>query len=295
MKKLYILILSLIWTGNTFAQDLIVTEKGDSIHCSINSVKKDHIYFSFKHKKSNEIRNTLLPLIDITQYQYNFYKTKEVPESYKKNTQRKGKSFQILINGGYSYRTAKIDKRADELEKDYIKGLKSGYHFGADFTYYFAETYGIGLKFNQSKASNRLNNLIFTDDSENSINGVLEDNISILFIGPFYTTRYFIGKNNNALYANLALGYIGYSNNATYIDQKFELTGRTFGSALDFGFDLTIAKNLGLDLRLSMVGGVLKGYERKNSNGSSVTISLEKENYESLHRIDVSLGLRYTL
>ena len=76
--------ITLVWFVNSFttlfAQDLILTNQGDSINCKITKVKTDNIYFTFKHK--DEFRSTLLPLADIVTHQFNFYQTGEVKEEY---------------------------------------------------------------------------------------------------------------------------------------------------------------------------------------------------------------------
>jgi hypothetical protein len=60
MKFLFTLMFFLTYLTNVRSQDLIVTEKGDSLNCKITQIKSKYIYFTFKYE--NEIRNTLLPL-----------------------------------------------------------------------------------------------------------------------------------------------------------------------------------------------------------------------------------------
>lgn len=58
-----------------YAQDLIVTNLGDSLNCKISRVKDTRIYFTFEHH--GEMRKTLYPLDKVTFYDYNYYKKKQ--------------------------------------------------------------------------------------------------------------------------------------------------------------------------------------------------------------------------
>jgi hypothetical protein len=68
-------------------------------------IKKDNIYFTFRHK--DEIRSTLLPVGEIKYYQLNFFKNSEVPRE-RVIGNRIYKHFRIALNGGYGYRTNKM-------------------------------------------------------------------------------------------------------------------------------------------------------------------------------------------
>ncbi len=90
---------------------------------------------------------------------------------------------------------------------------------------------------------------------------------------------------------NLSLGYLGYVNNKTVID-RYQMTGGTVGLALDLGYDIGLSKNLSLGFQISSVTGMLSKY--KWNDGAAIrTIQLEKGEYESLNRLDFSVGLRY--
>lgn len=296
MKKILILI-AILFTSNIVlqAQDLIVTKKGDSINCKITKLKKESIHFIFKHKKSNEIRNTLLALNDVTKYQYNFYKTKEISDNYKSTGSTESK-FQFDIYGGYSYRTSKIEEGQEDFLIDYIKGLKSGYHFGIDATYFMSESMGFGLKFNKSMASNHLNNVyVYNEDTEIIGEGFIEDNISLTFLGVTYVSKLVHGEKENAFYYGLGLGYLGYYNKKEIVIESIKLKGSTFGTSFDVGYNFSISPKLALGLRFSAIGGRLFRVTTEYSNGTTEVFKYPDNNYESLYRIDLSIGLVYNL
>jgi hypothetical protein len=288
MKKLLLLIAFYICLSPVFSQDLIVTDKNDSINCKITKVRKDNVYFTFRHK--NEIRSTLLPVAETKHYQFNYFKNIEVPPE-KVIDNHIYKHFRIALNGGYGYRTNKMSSTIPSDFSEYSKKLKNGYEFGGDLTYYFTEPLGIGIKYSSFKASNSMSNIYIEDSNGNRRYGNMSDNIGISFIGPVFSMRFLNKNKTNALLMNVALGYMGYKNKYTVVD-PYELTSSTTGIAYDIGYDFTLSSNLILGVQLSAISGVLTGY--KLYDGSTTqNIELQKENYEGLNRLELSLGLRF--
>ena len=288
MIKILLLIVFASSSILAFSQDLIVRDLGDSINCKITKVKKENIYFTFKHK--DEIRSTLLPVSQVKTYQYGFYNYSEVPED-KIVGYKNYEHFRIAVNGGYSYQLARVAKSVPTDFKDYIKGLKSGYHWGGDITYYFSEPLGIGLKYYQFHASNSIDNIYVDDLNGNRSYGRMSDDLRVTFIGPMFSTRLLNGDKSKAFLMNLSIGYIGYQNDKIIID-PFKMTGSTLGMTYDFGYDISLSKNLMLGFQVSLISGTLSKYDW-NDGTTTQTVKLETDQYESLHRIDLSVGLRF--
>jgi hypothetical protein len=289
MKKLFILALLIIAANSIYSQDLIVTTDGDSINCKITKVKTDNIYFTFKHK--DEIRSTLLPITKIKIHQFDYFQTSEVPKD-KVVGYANYQHFRIAINGGYSYQTAKIAESVPSDFKNYIKELKSGYHFGGDLTYYFSEPLGFGFKYYLFKSSNSLDNIYIEDVDGNRTYGKMSDDLTISFIGPTFSTRLLNHDKSNAFLMNISLGYMGYSNDKVIID-NYKMTGSTMGLSFDIGYDIGLSENLSLGFQVSFLTGTLFEYDW-NDGTKTETIKLEKGEYESLNRIDFSVGLRFS-
>ena len=91
---------------------------------------------------------------------------------------------------------------------------------------------------------------------------------------------------------NLSLGYMGYSNDKVIID-KYKMTGSTMGLSFDVGYDIGLSENLSLGFQISFLTGTLFEYDW-NDGRKTETIKLEKGEYESLNRIDFSVGLRFS-
>ena len=90
---------------------------------------------------------------------------------------------------------------------------------------------------------------------------------------------------------NLSLGYMGYSNDKVIID-KYKMTGSTMGLSFDIGYDIGLSEKLSLGFQLSFLSGTLFEYDW-NDGSTTETIDLEEGEYESLNRIDCSVGLRF--
>ncbi|MGQ1891793.1 hypothetical protein ACT29H_15235 [Thermophagus sp. OGC60D27] len=288
MRKLLMLEILILVFNSMFSQDLIVTNSGDSINCKITKVKKDNIYFTFKHK--DDIRSTLLPVANIKTHQFDYFQTSEVPKD-KVVGYENYQHFRIAINGGYSYQTAKVGESVPSDFKDYVRDLKSGYHFGGDLTYYFTEILGFGFKYHLFKSSNSLDNIYLEDTEGNRTYGKMRDDLTISFIGPTFSTRLLSYDKRNAFHMKLSLGYMGYSNDKVIID-KYKMTGGTMGSSFDVGYDIGLSENLSLGFQISLLTGTLIEYDWDDGIKKE-TIELEKGEYESLTRIDFSVGLRF--
>ncbi len=268
---------------------MLVTSKGDSINCKITKIKKDNIYFVFKHK--NEVRNTLLPLSGVKTHQYNYYEKGEISLEKLPVIKSNYKHFRFAVNGGYSYQTAPIDDNTPKDFKGYVRDLKSGYHFGIDGTYYFTEILGAGLKYNLFKSSNSKDNIYIMYPNGKKRHGKMSDDLTISFVAPTFSTRFFDKNKKNAFIINYALGYVRYVNNNMLID-KYKLTADAFALAIDFGYDIQLSKKLSLGFQISFLGGKFTKFDL-DDGVITKTVELDKDSAESLNRLDISVGLRF--
>jgi len=273
------------------AQDLIVTNEGDSINCKITKVKPDNIYFTFSYK--DEIKNTLLPVSQIANYQKNYYSTAEVPAD-----KIPGKEiyphFRFAISGGWSYRTAKISPDIPSDFNDYYNKLKSGFHYDIDVSYYFAEMLGVGLRYNEFLSSNKIiGNVYVTYPDGTTEYGDLKDNIRIKFIGPTFNARFFNSTKKNCLLLEIGLGYMNYQDKGYLVSPPKTIKGNTMGSFFGVGYDLGISKNLALGFQLTLLTGQLYQYTVSDGISTQTVKSDDGGSIENLSRIDLSIGLRF--
>ncbi len=285
IKPLLFVVAILFMASKINAQDLIVTNEGDSLNCKITKVKSEFIYFTFKH--NDEYRNTLMALEDVKYHQFNFYQTSEVPESiivkYIDYPQ-----FRLAITGGYAYRTGKLPDGVGTTTEEYLKDLKSGFHIGADATYFFSEFMGVGMKYDVFRSKSEYSKYSFSAVRSNED---LSDDMTINFIGPLFVGRFYDSDKQNCFVMDLGMGYLGYNDDA-HLSSDFNIKGATVGLCWDFGYDITLSKNVAIGLQLSFMLGTLTQY-KTNEYGNYETVELDEDLYEDLNRVDLSIGIRF--
>ena len=279
MKKvLIILMIAAMQQFVVVAQDLLVTSDGDSLNCKITKIKDEYMYFTFKHQ--DEVRNTLVPVAQVVSYQYNFYNSSFVQPHQIVGYRPKFPNLRLAANCGWSYRTATIPDDFDPAQKEYIKKLKHGLNIGLEASYFFSEMFGAGLMYDLFKTSNAIY--------------YGEDNISIIFVGPSFAMRLFDRSKTNCMLVNYGIGYMGFKDKAKELGNPIIINGSTVGLVMNIGYDFSLSKNWSAGIQLSLLSGILTEYN-ETRNGVTQKIKLEKDQYEGLGRINISIGLRYNL
>lgn len=287
MKKLFTILSVFTLINSLIAQDLIVINDGDSINCKITKVKDHNIFFTFLN--NGKTVNTIIADSLVKGHVFKFYNTK-----FAKNSDLRGQyqHFRIALNAGISSDLTRIDNSLATEFKDYYRDLKTGYHLGADLTYYFNRYFGAGLKYCIFRTSNEMGIYM---ENENGIRryGNLSDDIAITFIGPTFSTRYLNPRNKNALITGISLGYLKYANDMVLMD-KFKLDGSSLGMIIDFGYDIGFSENFSLGFQIALISGTLTQVDVTNGT-TTQNIQLDSGEEESLYRFDFSIGLRFTM
>ena len=259
------------------AQDLLVTVDGDSINCKITKVKEDYIYFIFSHQ--GEVRNTLLPREQVTDFQNDFYETAVVQPDQIAGYKSKFPHWRLAASGGWGYRLGRSPDGLNSAGQDFVNQLRSGFIIGLDAGYFFSEIFGAGLKYDLFKAHAL------------SLSPSVEDHNSISFAGPSFIMRFFDQAKANYWFMGYSIGYMGYKDRMDVSGQQIINQGSTFGMAMDFGYDIALSKNWALGFQLSLLSGTLTRYNQ-TVNGVTQTIELKSGSYEGLGRVNLSAGLR---
>ncbi|MGB0166692.1 MAG: hypothetical protein ACPF8V_07535 [Luteibaculum sp.] len=129
-----------------FGQDLIVTEKNDSIPCKILFVNTQRIVFSYEFGSTRKTDN--LALKKVHTYKMNFYKEGERVPPLSPKLMISQISFQgLMITGGYGL--GKLTRRKDDnLSPDgekYFRDITTGRNFSLGMKYYFSPSFGLFL------------------------------------------------------------------------------------------------------------------------------------------------------
>lgn len=193
----------------------------------------------------------------------------------------------ISMNGGWGYRFAKTSPNIPQQYRDVINGLRSGVNYGADFTYYFSEHLGAGIKYNHFGTS-------VSTGGDSAYLGIRNIDVGINFIGGTFGGRIYNKPHSGTFIISLSLGYLGYTEKGVISSTPYKATGGTFGGVWDIGYDFRITPKIAIGAQVSILSGVLRSYTVER-NGTRETISLDQSEYENLARVDLSGGIRFTL
>lgn len=257
-----------------FSQDLIVSAKGDSIHCRI--LKSDSKYIYYQLKYNDEFRRTMLPLDQVRTKQIGYYAVPEIPDSIKVS-QSGNRGLRLYAGGAYGYRTAKVDPDLHSDAREYIEELKTGYTVLGEVHYYSSEAMGYGVAASLFKSENEISSIDLSDD------------LSITFIGPSVQSRFELEQKNINFVSSVSIGMLQYLNESRF-GESMTIEGQTLGLQYGLGLDFVISQTYGLTIGINYLQGTISKIT-VSSGTQSETIKLEKDNRESLNRIDLSLGV----
>ena len=293
MKKLFIFSMLTLIFGQLSAQDLIVTKNGDSIQCQIVTIKHNNIYYHTEVTDGATLPKAL-PVSDVEKYMHNYFRP-QITDYHK---------WVFSINGGYSQRFAKTE---NGKYAEHNKKLKKGFHIDGNVAYYFSKHLGCGAKITVFKSSHSQDDAVangsyyYTVEREYSRTDyyghklfdkyTLKEEHTIYYVGPMFSSRFFdMGKGTYLI--NYSIGYLSYIDEGTDANGSFTIKGNTVGLLIDLGYDYWFSKNNALGVRLSLIGGSLKKYTYDNGK-TKEKVNLDKNKYEGLGRLDISVGLRF--
>ena len=195
------------------------------------------------------------------------------------------------VGGGLSYRFAKIADSTPSEFKDYMRELRWGENSSYAVLYFLNESYGFGLRYNTFQSDNKMEDISMDVDGDGLMNyGRMVDDMKIKFVGPVFSGRKISQNGKNAFISSVGIGYISYKNNAELAGFYMQLKGKTLGLFGGLTYRLGLSDALSLGVELSYTLGTLKKYER-TSQGSVRTVELDKDEYDNLGRLELSLGL----
>ena len=288
MKNLLIAFLALFISSSLCAQDVIVTTSDQTISCKITKLEKD--YIQFVYLKDGVYESTLIQRSEVKSFKQGFDPTIKIPkDSLPGYIDASG--IRLAISGGLSYDPGRIEGVTPE---NFYKDLRSGYHIEIGGIYFFDRTIGVGLKYNLFKSSNSFDNVSFDNPDGEQVTGRLENKITASFIGATLATR-FLGKNTKtAFFINSSFGLLHFKNEQVLVD-NYEVNAKTFGTSVDLGYDVQVAKQFYLGLQLGITGGRIKKFDFESPDGTETVELPNGQRFIGNPRLDFSLGVRYTL
>jgi hypothetical protein len=291
MKKIFLVSIGIFLIANNIqAQDLIVTNSGDSINCKITKTTKDYIYFTFK--QDTEIKNTLLPVSQISTQQKGYFSVPEIPANY--TLKDIFPRFRVAIDGGWQYRSAKLADGIDAELQEHYRKMKSGFHYDLQAAYFFTKNMGIEAVFSQQLFGNNLGYGELTDEDGSLIgSGEFNEKTSFNYMGVNYLFRYFDSRKKNCWLFSVGFGYMGYSDRMFFDNaERLKRTAGTLGSNIAIGYDIGISENFDIGFKLSLMGGTFRNY-KQTRNGITTNETMPDKTAEGLGTVKLSVGLRF--
>ena len=269
----------------------------DTIDCKINKITHDAIFFDLTTKGVKS--SGKLPLTSILNYTIS---GKTIAEGQKTINTEPFERFRFGMNGGLGSLLASSKKAEDDMVslgfspgqvKAYYKDLRTGIYANADLTYLINPDYGVGIKYKFFDNKSSMEGFVDPKDGVNLIYTTYKEQIYVNFIGPAFFYQQFIrNKKSLKLYYAYSIGIATYRNEAEYLNGYYLLTGKNVGTDLSLGLEYCISRHISLAADLSIFYSSI--WRMKISDGStSHTIKLDKDNYENLSQLDLSLGFRF--
>lgn len=194
---------------------------------------------------------------------------------------------------GYGWRTAKIYDAGNPDMKNYLKKLKSGMIWNISGNYFFNDTFGAGIQYYTYSASASQFGTLSDSNQETIASGSMDMDDMITFIGPLFSVR---GSANQKWIfgASVSIGYLGYSSKMKIGSYGEKLTGSSAGVMTNLSAEYKFAKNWGVGANIHSCAGVLTQIDI-DKNGNKSTVKFDRDNYEGLGNITLSLGVRWYL
>jgi len=288
--------ISLSVTGHS--QDKIITITNDTIDCKITRISRSTIFFDLN---TNSVKTSgSLPVSKVLNYTISATGvTADKPKSLSSNPFER---MRLGINGGGGYMLASSKKAEEAMTgqgidaakaKSYYRNLKTGWLANADLTFMITPDVGTGFKYKFFYTSGNVEDYIDFQDGVHLIYTNYGERIFVNYYGPMACYQsYLNAAETYRMTTTYSFGLTTYRNEAEYLNEYLLLTGRNLGTDFAINLEYYITDNLSLGAELSAFYSILR--KVKITDGTNTqTIDLDKETYENLSRLDLSIGIRF--
>ena len=284
-----------VFIGNiASAQDLIVTNKNDSIRCKIDKEDFDFVYYTLN--KDNQNTSTKIKLSDVRNVRYNYLESNNQNQNIPnvvEDIYRPERTYRFVVDGGMNLITAKTLSTDDKELDKHLNSLKLGYQYGLGAYMFGQKSFGYGLTYKHYFNQNKNDAYLYVDSVNGNRVGELSDRTNINFYAFTLLNRTSFFNDKMDLFLGISGGYLQYKNDNIRLTEML-ITGNTFGMLYTVGVDFKSGNKLVFGADLNLLQATMREYTY-DINGTKITRSLDKADYENISRIDLSVGLRYYL
>ncbi len=297
------------------SQDRIILTSGDTIHCSISKVTKKYLFYSqnfngasakgkieknkisewtFKSAQGEEKQEgtTAIPIIPNINSEI---VTEQVAES-----ELPGK-IRFSVNAGPGFMTGNTDDAEQSLQeqdvsiddsKEYYDKLKLGAQTRASLYFHAWGDYWFGALYSGFYSKSEIVTTMQMDDV-NVYYGKLGEHYFVNFAGAsFFSASRYGSKKQIGLSSSFSIGPAFYRDEAEMLNQQFLVQGTSLGMNLTLGGEYFIKPRCSVSVEAAFFTSQVKKI-KVTTTESSQDVKLDKENYENLSRLELSVGLVY--
>lgn len=311
LKTTGFILFALLFVNECFAQDRIILSSGDTIHCTISKVTKKYLYYRQDYNgvtaKGKILKNNIS--------EWNYYVAKNVPEPFFTEPEipvygletepdiltqtKQADRLRISLNAGPAYLAGNPENAIQSLQekgvsagdaKRYYHNLKMGFQARGSAFIHLMGSYWLGAMYHGFYSTSEITTPMAIDD-DYMYYGKLGERYFVNFAGASFSSSTRYGRSKRiGVNSSFAFGPAFYRDEAEMLNDQVLIQGVALGTNLTLGLEYFFRPNISIGLESSLFSSQAKKITVTTAQ-STEEIKLEKENYENLSRLDLSLGI----
>jgi len=221
-----------------------------------------------------------------------------------KNAKAKLPKLRVGAQVGYGYRNNYItqstfysdgmSKPIPNSMKNHLLKLNHNISYGADFSYFILNYFGLGLRYNGINAMASSPEVLFPIEDGTFVRGSISEKVGVHYFGIYFSIRHFLPSKKHCLFANVGAGCVNYRSNLKINGKKLTLNDDSAGFAAEFGYDFFVTKHFAVGLQTSLFFGTQKYFSYIIKDGN-ITLgkSIRQPKRLNFNHIDISIGFRF--
>jgi len=301
---LLLLILLAMLSGHAYSQDWIILNNGDTVKCIISKTSDKYIYYSQNNNGLSAKGKVLKTNVVEWRCKPQYAEIKDSVEVAKPEKSKKvyiAERFRASVLVGAGGLIGNTDQAENDLiskgaskeeAESYYSDLITGYQGNASIYYRIAKELWLGGSYKGFLTSSSIITSLHIDDVH-LYYGEVNERMFVNFAGASMFSSMLFGKEKRFLVNSaFTIGPAFYRDEVGLMGQQVLLQGTTLGTELCIGLEYFIKPRWSLNFGTSFFQGTIKEMKVTTSTSSS-SITLEKENYENLSRLDLSAGIAF--
>lgn len=289
-------------TFDGISQDWVVLNSGDTVKCTITKVSQKYLYYS-QNFNGVSAKGKILKS-NIKEWKYMLQNTEQEqtvapppPEISEKP--ELSERFRGSIQGGLAYLTGSTGVAEDDLivqgaskqeAKNYYKDLKTGYQGNASVYYRITKDLWLGGSYKGFFTSAKMMTSLNMEEIYYYY-GEVSERYFVNFAGAsIFSLARFGADKQFGVYSAFTIGPAFYRDEVELMNQQVLVHGTTLATDHILGLEYFIKPRLSVNMGASLFVGKIKKYTATMASTSN-EVTLDKENYENLSRLDLSAGI----